>query len=300
MMKELLKLENIELKKGIESFIDYVDVSSKTLNNYSIGINNFMEYLNKNDIKRPTRNDLRKYRDELIETHSANTVNSYMTGIKELFKYLELNNLYENISKDIKGCKISNVAKSQVLETNICQKIYKSLTNKREKALWSLFITTGMRVNEVANSKIENIKEFNNEIVLFHICKKRDDESEYNKLSYQTLKDIQEYIGERKEGYIFVGEGNKNNGNKLTAKTIRTIIKNILKRFDIDEDYFSCHSLRKSAATISYLNGKSIYDIQQFLHHENISTTARYVQQITRNKNNSENMLGDLLLGGVD
>ena len=47
----------------------------------------FMKYLNDKNISRPTRNDLRTFRDDLKLTHSANTVNSYMTGIRELFKY---------------------------------------------------------------------------------------------------------------------------------------------------------------------------------------------------------------------
>lgn len=297
-MKELIKLNNIELRYGVENFIDYIDVSDKTLKNYCLGIDTFMKYLNDKNINRPTRNDLRAFRDVLKLTHSANTVNSYMTGIRELFKYLALNNLYEDISVDIKGCKVSNTIKTQSLNIEKVREIYKSLTNKREKAIFSLAITTGMRANEICNSKIENIKEFNDEMVLFHSCKKRDDESEYNKLSEQTLKDIQDYINGRTNGYIFIGEGNKNRGEKVTTKTIRTIIKNIFKRFGIDEDYISCHTLRRTTATIAYENGKSIYDIQQVLHQKSIATTSRYIQQITRNKNNSENMLGSLLLGG--
>lgn len=117
-------------------------------------------------------------------------------------------------------------------------------------------------------------------------------------LNEKELNDVVDYINGRTNGYIFIGEGNKNRGEKVTTKTIRTIIKNIFKRFGIDEDYISCHTLRRTTATIAYENGKSIYDIQQVLHQKSIATTSRYIQQITRNNNNSENMLGSLLLGG--
>ena len=184
-----------------------------------------------------------------------------------------------------------------MLTSEQCKTIYNSLTDKREKALWSLAITTGMRVNEIVNSKLENIKVHNGEIVLFHICKKRNDEMEYNKLSQTVLQDILDYVGERNNGYIFVSESNNNRGNGITPTSARRIIKGILKRFGIEADWVSCHSLRRTSATLAYLNGKSIYDIKQYLHHASIATTSRYIQQVTRDTNNTENVLSELLLG---
>lgn len=44
-------------------------------------------------------------------------------------------------------------------------------------------------------------------------------------LNEKELNDVVDYINGRTNGYIFIGEGNKNRGEKVTTKTIRTIIK---------------------------------------------------------------------------
>ena len=297
MKNEITNINNFNVKNAQESFFEYLDCNELTLRSYRVGVENFIEYLNKYDIKNPTRLDFKRYRDELKGVVSTNTINSYMTAIRQFFKYLSEYGIYENITRDVKNVKTAAISKTQVLNQEQCKEIYKSLTDPMEKCLFGLAISTGMRANEIAHSKIENIKMYNGEYVLFHICKKRDDESEYNKLSNQVLADILNYIGDRTSGYIFVSRSNRNNGQGVTNKTIRTIIKSIFKRFGIDQDWVSCHTLRKTSATLAYMNGQSIYDIQQYLHHRSISSSARYIKQITRDTNQSESIVSDLVLG---
>lgn len=296
-MKELKELNYIDLKLQKESFIDFLDVNDLTVKSYKDGISHFIEYLERNNIKKPTRLDFKSFRDELKQTMKVNTVNSYLTANRCFFRYLEANGIYENITKDVKSLKTSEIPTRQTLSKDKCKEIYSSLTDKREKCLFSLSISTGLRANEIALAKIDNIKEYNGEIVLFVKCKKRDDESEYVKLSQQVLNDINEYIEHRTNGYIFVSTSNNNNGGGVTSTTIRRIIKGILKRFGIDEDGFSCHSLRRSMATISYNNGADIVSIQQVLHQHSIATTRRYIQQCTRDNNKLEYEVANAIIG---
>ena len=278
-----------------ESFLDYLDINSLTYRAYKCGIDNFISYLKENGIKNPTRIDFKNYRESIRQNNKVNTVNSYMTAVRALFKYLEANKLYENITKDVKSLKTSKVPMTQTLSEEQCKEIYFGLTDLREKCLFSLAVSTGLRANEIATAKIENIKVYNNQIVLFVKCKKRDDENEYVKLSDHVYQDIVNYIGSRNQGSIFVSTSHNNTGNGITSASVRAIIKAIFKRFGIEQDWISCHTLRKTMATIAYMNGKSIYDIQQVLHHSSIQTSARYIQSITRETNNSEQIVSDIL-----
>ena len=295
-MKNMVEIKEINLRSVKESFIDFLDVNELTIRNYRDGILKFIEYLEDNNIKLPTRIDFKMFRDSLKDKMTSNTINSYLTANRCFFRYLEANGIYENITKDIKNVKTSNIPVRQVLSQEKCKEIYKSLTDKREKCIFSLAISTGLRANEIALAKIENIKEYNGEVVLFVKCKKRDDESEYVKLSQQVLNDINEYIEQRTNGYIFVSTSNNNTGGGVTNTTIRRTIKSILKRFGIDEDGISCHTIRRSSATIMYQAGQDIHDIQQVLHHHSINTTIRYVNQCTRDNNKSEQIVSDLVL----
>lgn len=290
-------LLDLNMEQMGETFIKYLDVDDLTLKAYKVGIGSFLQYLKDNNIAKPTRSDLIVYRDHLRETYSTNTVNSYMTSIRALFKYLEIHGMYENISIDVKGARYDNTPKKQILTIEQMKYIYDNLTDKRERCLWSLLITTGLRGCEVATALIEDIKMYNNEVVLFVLGKKRDSKCEYVKLSDQVIKDIKDYIGERKNGYIFTSTSNNNKGGGVTTKTLRLIVKDIFKRFGYDDETYSLHSTRRSSATAMYELGQSIYDIQQTLHHVSINTTTRYINCISRNKNKSEYIVSNAILG---
>ena len=235
----------------------------------------------------------------LRANYSSNTTNTYMVAVKSLFKYLEVHDLYKNIAVDIKGAKYDTTPKKEVLSLEQMQYIYNNLTDLREKALFGLMITTGLRVCEISTALIEDIRVYNNEVVLFVLGKKRDSKCEYVKLSNQVLKDIQNYIGNRTSGYIFTSTSNNNNGGGVTTKTLRLHIKDIFKRFGLDRDTLSCHSLRRSFAVVSYETGSSIYDIQQVLHHSSINTTTRYLKQVNRDNNKTEYNVSNMILGGI-
>lgn len=301
-MKEIISNGNNELtierlQEYNEDFISYLDVDDLTLKAYRVGIRCLMEYLKDNHVKYPTRNDIIGFRDMLREKYSSNTTNSYMIAVRALFKYLEIHKLYENICVDIKGAKYDTSPKKEVLSLEQIRTIYSNLTDLRERAIFGLMCSTGLRVCEISTALIEDIKEYNGEIVLFVLGKKRDSKCEYVKLSNQVLEDIKNYIGNRTSGYIFVSTSNNNNNGGVTTTSLRRIIKNIFKRFGIDKDTVSCHSLRRSFAVVSYETGSSIYDIQQVLHHASISTTTRYLKQVDRDKNKTEYNVSNVIFG---
>ena len=300
-MKELVTNNNVltisTLNTYTESFIKYLDVDDKTLKAYKVGIKCFMNYLQGHNIKQPTRDDIIDFRDMLREKYSSNTTNTYMIAIRSLFKYLSVHKIYENICVDIKGARYDTTPKKEVLSLDQMQKIYHSLSDVREKALFGLMCSTGLRVCEISTALIEDIKEYNGEIVLFVLGKKRNSKCEYVKLSPQVLQDIKNYVSNRTSGYIFTSTSHNNTGGGVTTTSLRRYIKDIFKRFGIDKDTVSCHSLRRSFAVVSYETGSSIYDIQQVLHHTSINTTTRYLKQVDRDKNKTEYNVANAILG---
>lgn len=294
--KENNLIKTIDMEQWKESFVDYLDVDELTLKTYKTGIESFLTYLKEKNVKNPTRDNVIAYRNMLRETYSNNTVNTYMIAIRALFKYLNIHKLYDNICENIKGAKYSTTPKKEVLTLEQAQYIYKNLTDKKEKALFSLLITTGCRGIEVARAKIEDIKVYNNEVVLWIQCKKHLEKDEYVKLSKQVLENLKDYIGSRTSGYIFVSTSNNNNGGGLTTTSLRTTIKNIFKRFGLDKDTFSLHSTRRSCATFMYEKGADLHSIQQVLHHVSENTTVRYINAVTRDKNKNEYMVSDAIL----
>lgn len=304
-MKDLIENVNVLTSSNLqdyeENFIDYLDVDDLTLRTYKVGIENFKEYLKANGIKVPTRNDIITYRNYLRENYEDNTVNTYMVALRRLFKYLKIHNLFEDLTVDIKGARYTSTPKKQVLTQEQATAIYQSLTDKREKALFGLLITTGLRGIEVARAKIEDIKIHNGEVVLWVQCKKHDSKDEYVKLSQEVMNDLADYIGDRKDGSIFISTSNNNKGKGVATKTLRREIKRIFGRFGLTEDTFSLHSTRRTCATIMYNNGVPLKDIQDILHHKVSTTTQRYINAVTRDNNKGEYIASSIILrGGVE
>lgn len=293
MKNEIVNVNTLE--KYSNDFIDYLDVDELTLKTYKVGIENFMCYLKNNNITNPTRDNVLSYRDYLRDNYSSSTINTYIASVRALFRYLKLNNMYEDLAQDIKGAKYSTIPKKQILTKDQAKEIYNSLTDLRERCLFSLAITTGLRGIEIARAKLEDIKVHNGEYVLWVQCKKHDEKDEYVKLSEQVMQDIRNYVESRTNGYIFVSTSNHNKDNGVTTTTLRRIIKSIFKRFGLDDDTFSLHSTRRSAATYMYEQTKDIYKVQQVLHHKSSTTTSRYINAVTRNENNSEYLVSNLL-----
>src|SRR5574344_839535 len=135
---------NLNLNKLQENFIEYIDCSELTSYSYKEGIQCFIKYLNNNNIINPNRNDFKGFRDSLKENMSINTINSYLTANRALFKYLKANGIYDDITKDVKSMKSSNIPVRQTLSLEQSKMIYKNLNDLREKAIFSLAITTGL------------------------------------------------------------------------------------------------------------------------------------------------------------
>ena len=280
-----------------QNFIDYIDVDNKTLKAYSAGIKSFINFLKENGVNTPKRDDVIAFRDMLRDNYSSATVNLYITSLKALFNYLEVNGIYQNITKDVKGAKWETTPKKQVLSVDQVKTIYNELTNSRDRALFSLFVTTGLRGIEVERANIEDIKVYNGEVVLFVQGKKRDSKDEYVKLSDKVLNDLKEYLEDRTYGALFVSTSNENYGERLSSQSMRKIVKNIFKKYGLNDSSFSLHSLRRTNAVISYESGSSIYDIQQVLRHSSINTTTRYLQQVNRDNNKTEFNVSDTIFG---
>jgi len=299
-----MKLEirdDFNLKTASESFIEYLDVCDNSLKTYEKEIKYFIEWLSDNNIKYPSRTDFRKFRDELKERKGIHTTNSYLTPVRLLFRYLELNKIYDDITEGIKNIKTNNIPKKQTLTLEQMQMMAEKLDDPRDKAIFSLAITTGMRISEIVNSKLEDIKLYNGDMCLFFKGKGYEDKSSYVKLSPQTIDIINKYIEQRSNKdckYIFASEGNRNaRGNHLTEKTGRLIIKNIFKKFGIEENQFSAHSMRRSCATLVYKETKDIMAVKNLLRHKSIQTTQRYIAQITRDDDKSEYIASNLVFG---
>ncbi len=158
---------------------------------------------------------------------------------------------------------------------------YWEKTKKRDKAILVMFLTYGLRLSELQQL---NVSSFNFQRGEFVIYRKRGKESVMPLNNRTVLKALHEYIDGERMSEEKIKPGSEDalflslQGNRMTERQIRELVR---KYTSIGMSAprsagYSPHKLRATAATSLIGRGNSIFDVQQLLDHENVSTTQLY------------------------
>lgn len=279
----------------IEAFLDYADVKPTSEESYLKALKPLFRYLIAHDITAPTREDIKAYRQELLDSKKETTVNMYMTTCRLFFEWTERTGIYPNVAARLKGAKVSPEFKKDNLTSEQVKTVLQNIdtgtaTGKRDYALIFLTVTCGLRTSEVINADVKDLTVKGNRTVLYVKGKGRDGKDAYINVSAETDKIVREYLRSRKDAEpnapLFTSVSNRNDGGRLTTKSIRRIVKTRMRNVGIDSVRLSAHSLRHTAATLAIEGKNSTEDTQMFLRHRDISTTMRYNHAIDLENNN--------------
>lgn len=149
--------------------------------------------------------------------------------------------------------------------------------SSRDYAITTLFLNCGMRLSELVNINIKDIRF--DECKMTVIGKGNKERTIY--LNNACMRAIAEYLEIRpKEGIkydskdaLFLSERRE----RISNRTVQHIIKNELRNAGLDTNKYSVHKLRHTAATLMYQYGNvDIRALQELLGHASISTTEIY------------------------
>jgi len=146
----------------------------------------------------------------------------------------------------------------------------------RDYVMMTLFIDSGMRVNEVCALDVDDI-DFKSRYIHLPATKNKNRKTRIIPLSSETIRLILELINETKQYFdtnaVFVS----NFGERLTIDAIRSSLYKYAKKAGIKKTV-SPHSFRRFYAKQCSLNGMDIFTLQRTLGHADISTTRKYIQ----------------------
>ncbi len=211
------------------------------------------------------------YRDEIIKQNITDGFNPIRLPKPQpdAIKRLEIDEVAKLIDHINNGDSLSEK-----------EKVYWRKTRLRDKAIILLFVTYGLRLSELQQL---NISSFNFNRGEFMIYRKRGKEvlMPINKTCEIVIKEYIENERPRKEQInkenfdaLFLSLQKK----RMASKTIRNLIKKhtaIILGTSTSSGY-SPHKLRATAATSLIQQGFSIYDVQNLLDHDNVTTTQLY------------------------
>ena len=153
-------------------------------------------------------------------------------------------------------------------------------TKYRDKLMLLLLVTYGLRLSEMQQL---NLSSFNFERGEFKIYRKRGKES-VMPINNTITEAYNEYVTLERAPDDTLSEENKDalllslRGTRLTDRQIREVVKKYtsITMGTSRRQGYSPHKLRATAATSLIGRGNSIYDVQELLDHDNVTTTQLY------------------------
>lgn len=281
-------IQHNQLKQIKNQVFNVLDISENTRKEYTVRVNHFLEYVTNKGINYNTFLEYKRFLGG-IDTFSVSTKNKYLITSKVFLDGLyKLQLIPIKITDNIKGFSQNKLHKKNGLTDNDIVKIQNftstlepTLTNLRLKSILSLLIFQGLRQIEISRLNVTDI-DLKNKVA--YILGKGKDDKELIHLHPTTVKVLKSYLIKCKirEGALFRSESNYSQGSRLTTKSIREIITQILKKLDIDG---STHGFRHFFITklIKSYKGELLL-VSKYSRHRNIQMLEIYNDEVIQEK----------------
>lgn len=278
-----------EYLESFRNFLEGNNSSEKTIGDY-LRINRelikFVQEKNIQSVEDVKTVHLDLYQSHIMKINRSTSVRTKMNAVRAFFNYLESREFIEkNPVKKLTKVKIKDTDKKKKDSLTV-EEAFRLVeyTEKnsipsmklRNKMIMMCFIFFGLRISELCNLKVSDIK-FNEDTI--YITGKGNKIREIP-ISRTIEADLKEYMQSRpvKSEYLFTV---KKSTEPVKKRGIRALIYDHASKARIRKKHIHPHMLRRTTATILDADGKEISAIQYFLGHSDMSTTLIY---INRNK----------------
>ncbi|WP_300365216.1 site-specific tyrosine recombinase XerD [Brachyspira sp.] len=282
-----MSVKQVSDQEILSMYLNYEAVekglSSNTLESYKRDIVIYLDFLsrNKKSILKATRKDIEKFLSERKEQGSkSRTVARNKVSIVNLYKFLVMENyISKNPTDNLEVIRLKRVLPESLTTTEVDDllSVHNEKTDKglRDKAIFELMYSSGLRVSEICSLKIEDIF-FEGKYL--KICGKGKRER-IVPINDRALDILQRYI---QTSRVIMVKGKKTSelflnfrGDKISRVGIWKIVKEAMKKSKIEKNIYP-HTLRHSFATHLIQHGADLRAVQRMLGHSDITTTEIY------------------------
>jgi integrase/recombinase XerD len=274
----------------VKNFLDYLKVEKGltplTVGAYKSDVIQFAEFLaaRRRDLDKATREDVRGFMSQLFANGVKDrSVARKLSTLRHFYKYL----LLDRIIKQDPTLEIDSPKQWKVLPKSLAaseidamlesagqasDSKFSAALAQRDQTMLEVFYAGGMRVSEIINVKLEDLK-----LELGYILVRgKGDKERIVPIGKAAQERINAYLADGREALLkgkissmlFVQRG----GGKLTRQWVWQMVKDA----SASGRHASPHMLRHSCATHMVENGADLRTVQTILGHADISTSQIY------------------------
>lgn len=277
--------KTLNLSEWIDRFLNYLkyekNASPKTLENYSHYLERFYKFTGDISISEISPFLILKFRKYLSDLNlKIKTINYHITALRSFFKFLLKNDIEVLHPEKIELAKVPPREINFLTEEEIKKLIdaplhyeKNELKKYRDLTILNILYWSWLRVSELINLKLENIKFDTKQFRV--IWKWQKIRAVF--MTTKALNYLKKYIDLRTDDspYVIISLSANSFWKPVSRMTIRNIVNHYSKLVWINKKV-TPHTLRHSFATTLLRKGVDLRTVQILLWHSNITTTQIY------------------------
>jgi integrase/recombinase XerD len=279
-------------QRVLRGFLDYLKIekglATLSVQAYESDLVQFMEFLaaRRRELTAARREDVRAFLGRLFSDGvSDRSVARKLSALRHFYRYLLLDRLIEHdptldidsprqwkvLPKALARSEVESLMKPASSAAAATAALASAIA-QRDQAMLEMLYAGGLRVSEIVNVKLEDLK-----LELGHVLVRgKGDKERLVPLGRAAQENLRAYMGSARDKILdgkvspmlFVRRG----GAKLTRQRVWQMVN----RLSAEGRHASPHMLRHSCATHMVENGADLRTVQTILGHADVSTTQVY------------------------
>lgn len=284
------------ISEALVDFLEHLEVeggrSAKTITNYSLYLERFIEFAGDIEVGRISQELVRKYR-LWLNRYTNETTGNDLSLITQSYHLIALRGFLTYLSRrDISSLAADKIILPKTVRKQVTFLQYDEVVRMieqiktdseqglRDRAIVELLFSSGLRVSELVNLNRDHINLKRREFMVRG--KGQKDRPVF--ISKSAAEHVEKYLNERHDSLpaLFLSYSRRsstpdNSGDyrRLSARSIQRMVSRYARLAGITK-HVSPHTMRHSFATDLLMNGADLRSVQSLLGHSNISTTQVY------------------------
>ncbi|EOQ97681.1 tyrosine recombinase XerD [Leptospira wolbachii serovar Codice str. CDC] len=277
----------------LQTFQEYLSVekglSDNSIYSYGYDLNKFAIFLEKEHINflEVKANDIMRFLEgERERKISAKTLAREVVAIRQFYKYLrDEKRLDSNPTEKIETPEVARTIPDYLTQVEI-EELFRNIKEDnlyelRDKCIFELLYSSGLRISEACNLKMTDI-DMENMTITVEGKGGRQRLVPFGEKSLEILKKYlvesrTEILKKRTCEFVFVSK----KGSYINRKSVWRLLNHYIKRTKIKKKV-TPHTLRHSFATHLLENHADLKSVQELLGHIDISTTQIYTHMANK------------------
>src|SRR3990167_7449774 len=270
-------MKDVKLRDAHQEFKNFLKIkkhSSSTIVAYGKDIEqlvSFLEVLKKNQIHEVTKEDLEAFLAKMQnEGYTPKSISRKINSTRTFYRFLKVNEYVTDDPSLLVAHPKYQLAPPRILTPTEYRALRDTARNDpRMSAIIELLLQTGIRIGELANLKVPDVK--NDSLYIEAYEKHAEREIPLNKRAQEALQKYLKIRPKTKDNNLFITKS----GRPFLVRNIRTSMERYFRLAEIKNA--KVNDLRHTFVAHHLKQGASLILLSKILGHKRLSTTERYL-----------------------